>query len=105
MACIFAIPFSFFFFGSHPQHMDVPRLGVESEPQTPAYTIATALLDPSHICTLHHSSWQRQILNHQGRPGIKPTYSRTLGQVLNSLSHNGNSTNHFSWHDPNSKFK
>jgi len=51
----------FVFLGPHPQHMEVPRLGVESELQLPAY--ATAMPDPSHICDLHHKSWQRQILN------------------------------------------
>ena len=35
--------------------MEVPRLGVESELQLPAYTTATATLDPSHICDLHHT--------------------------------------------------
>ena len=43
--------------------MEVPRLGVESEPLLPAYTTATATQDPSHICDLHHSSRQRQIPN------------------------------------------
>ena len=38
--------------------MEVPRLGVESELQPPAYTTATAMLDPSCICDLH-----RRILN------------------------------------------
>ena len=43
--------------------MEVPRLGVESELQLLAYTTATAMQDPSHICDLHHSLWQCQILN------------------------------------------
>ena len=43
--------------------MEVPRLGVEAELQLPAYTIATAMCDLSHICDLHHSLWQCQILN------------------------------------------
>ena len=43
--------------------MEVPRLGDESELQQPAYTIATATLDLSRICNLHHSSWKRHILN------------------------------------------
>ena len=51
------------FLGPHPQHMEVPRLRVESELQLPAYTTATATPDPSHICSLHCSSQQRQILN------------------------------------------
>ena len=43
--------------------MEVPRLEVESELQPPAYTAATATWDPSHVCELHHSSRQHQILN------------------------------------------
>ena len=43
--------------------MEVPCLGVESEPQLLAYAIAEATPDPSHICNLHHSSWQCQILD------------------------------------------
>ena len=45
------------FLGPHPQHVEGPRLGVRSELQLPAYTSATATLDPSCICDLHHSSW------------------------------------------------
>ena len=43
--------------------MEVPRLGVESELQLLPYTTATATWDPSHICSLHHSSQQCQIHN------------------------------------------
>ena len=43
--------------------MEVPRLGVESELQLPAYTIATAAQDPSCVCDLHRSSRQHKILN------------------------------------------
>ena len=53
----------FFFFGLHSWHMEVPRPGVKSEPQLPAYTTATTTQDPSHVCDLHHSLWQHQILN------------------------------------------
>ena len=53
----------FFFLGMHPQYMEVPRLGVKPELQPPAYTIDTSTPDPSHICDLHHSLWQCQILN------------------------------------------
>ena len=42
--------------------MEVPRQGVESELQLLAYTTATATWDPSCVCSLHHSSWQRRIL-------------------------------------------
>ena len=43
--------------------MEVPRLGVLSEVQLPSYSTATAMPDLSHICNLHHSSRQHQILN------------------------------------------
>ena len=55
--------FFFFFLGPRLQHMAVPSLGVKSELQLPAYTTATAMSDPSHICNLHHSSQQFWILN------------------------------------------
>ena len=42
---------------------EVPRLQVESELQLLAYTVDTVTQDPSHICDLHHSSGQHQILN------------------------------------------
>ena len=43
--------------------MEIPRLGVQSELQLPAYTTATATPDPSHVCDLHHCSQQCRILN------------------------------------------
>ena len=43
--------------------MKVPRLGVKSELQLPAYTTDTAMQDLSHLCNLHHSSWHRRIPN------------------------------------------
>ena len=47
-------PFFFFFYflGPHLWHMDVPRLGVESELHLQAYTTATATSDPSHVFNL-----------------------------------------------------
>ena len=53
----------FAFLGLHSQHMEVSRLGVESELQLLAYITATATPDPSQVCNLHHSSWQCWILN------------------------------------------
>ena len=61
--------FSFFLFSfclfraALRRHMEVPRLGVESQLQLPAYTTATAMPDSSLVCNLHHSSQQCQILN------------------------------------------
>ena len=57
------IVYNFFFLGSHQRHTEVPRLGVEYELQLLAYTTATAMENPSHICDPHHSPWQWQILN------------------------------------------
>ena len=48
----------FCFLRPHWQHVDVPRLRVESELQRPAYTTATATWDPSRVCDLHHTSGQ-----------------------------------------------
>ena len=52
---------SFVFLGQHPWQMEVPRLGVESDLQLPAYT--TAMMDSIHICDLHRSSRQRWTLS------------------------------------------
>ena len=54
---------SFIFLGLNLQHMEVPRIGVESELQLPAYTTATAMSGLSHFCKLQHSSWHYWILN------------------------------------------
>ena len=59
----FNLPNDFFFFflfflGPHLHHMDVPRLGVDSELLLPVYTTTTGMPDLSHIFNLHHSTWQ-----------------------------------------------
>ena len=60
--CVFVCLFvCFCFLRPHTEHMEIPRLGVESELQLQAHT--TAAWDPSHICDLRHSSLQRWILN------------------------------------------
>ena len=55
---------SFVHLGPHQWHVEVPRLGVESELLLLAYVRATATPDLSRVCGLHHSSWQHRILNH-----------------------------------------
>ena len=60
--------FCFCSLGPHPQHMEVSRLGVESELQLPVYTTATAMWDLRHVWDLHHSSRPRQIPD----PPIEP---------------------------------
>ena len=64
--------------GANRQNMEVPRLGVKSELQLPAYTTATAIQDWSHGYDLHCSSCQCRILTHWAGPGIEPTSSWTL---------------------------
>ena len=71
--------------------MEVPRLGVESELQPPACTTATATLDPSHVCDLHHSSWQHWILHPLIKARDQIRILMDASWVLNPLSHNGNS--------------
>ena len=58
------------FLGPHPRHMEVPRLGVETELQLLAYTTATVTWDPSCTYTIAHSN--TGFLTHWVRPGIKP---------------------------------
>ena len=53
----------FCFLGLHPWHLEVPRLGVQSELLLLAYATATATPDLSLFCDLPHSSQQCQILN------------------------------------------
>ena len=55
--------FVFVFLRPNLWHMEVPRLGIQSELQLLAYATATAMPDPSLVWDLHHSSWQRQILD------------------------------------------
>ena len=61
----FFLFFLLVFLGLHPWHMEVSRLGVESELQLPPYTTATATATPdlSRICNPHHSSWPHWILS------------------------------------------
>ena len=67
--------FSFAFLGPHLQHTEVSRLGVESKLQLLVYTTATATQDLSCVWDLHHSSWQRRILNPLSEIRVKPTAS------------------------------
>ena len=55
---------------SHLQHMEVHRLGLESELQLLAYATAVAMPDPSLVCNLNYSSQQCRILNPRVRPGL-----------------------------------
>ena len=48
--------FFFFFLELPPQHMEVPRLEVQSELQLLAYARVTATPDLSRVCDLHYGS-------------------------------------------------
>ena len=72
-------------------HMEVSGLGVLSELQLPACPTAVAMPDPSHICDLCHCLWQCWILHLLNEARDQTHTLRTLYQVLNPLSHNGNS--------------
>ena len=79
------------FLGLHLRHKEIPRLGVESELQLPDYSTATATQDLSCIWDLHHSSQQCRILNPLSEAGDQTCILMDTSQVLNPLSHNGNS--------------
>ena len=80
---------SFVFLGPHPRHMEVPRLGVESELQLLAYATATAAPDLSCVCDLHHSSWQRWILNPRSEARDRTCNLRVPSQIRCPLGHTG----------------
>ena len=83
--------FFFCFLGLHPQHMEVPRPGVESELHLPAYATATATPDHSYVCDLHHSSWQHWILNPLSEARARTRILMESSRVCNPLSHSRNS--------------
>ena len=71
--------------------MEVPRLGIASELQLPAYTTATATGNLSRVRDLHHSSWRCQILNPLSEARDQTCILMDTSWILNPLSHNGNS--------------
>ena len=71
--------------------MAISRLGVELELQLPAYARATAMLDPSRVCNLHHSSCQRRTVNLLREASDRTHILMDTGWVLNLLGHNENS--------------
>ena len=57
-----------------------------------AYTTVTAMPDPSHICKLHHSSWQRWILNPLSEARDETCILMDTSWIHEPLSHNENSS-------------
>ena len=74
--------FIFVFLELHPWHMEVPRLGAESELQLPAYVTAAAMQDSSCICNLLHSSGNTTSLTHWTRPGVEAVSSWILVRFI-----------------------
>ena len=67
------------------------RVMGQLELQLLTYTTATAMLDLSHLCELHRRLWQHQILNPLSKARERTWIPMDTNQVLNPLSHNGNS--------------
>ena len=78
--CFFFLYIFLVFLGLYPRHVDVPRLGVESKPQSWPHQIRAT----SSICAAAYGNGGS--LTHWVRLGIKPS------QILNPLSHNRNSS-------------
>jgi len=72
-----------------------PRPGVTSELQLPAYTTGTATPDQRFVCDLHHSSWQRWILNPLSEAREGKCVPMDTSWIPNPMSHNGNSKRPF----------
>ena len=77
----FTFLFVCLFLGLHLQHMEIPRLGVESELQLLGYTIATAMWDLSCICDLYRSSQQHRIPNPLHKARVQPCILMDPGWV------------------------
>ena len=71
-----------------PAAYEVPRLGIKSDLQLQACTTATAMLDPSQICNLHHSLQQHWIHNPLSEAGDGICILMDTSQVFNLMSQN-----------------
>ena len=63
------------------QHMEVPRLRVESELRPLSYVSATVTLDSRHICDLYHSSWQHWIRKPLSEARDRPPVLMDVSQI------------------------
>ena len=70
--------------------MEVPRPGVQSELQPPAYPTTTAMRDPSCVFHLHHSSQQHWILNPLGEARDRTLNLMVPSQICFPLCHDRN---------------
>ena len=88
---IFSFFFFFWFLGPYLWYMEVPKLRVELELKLPAYITATTIWNLSHVCVLHPSSWQHQMLDPMSEARDQTRILRDISRVPNPLSHNRNS--------------
>ena len=73
------LPLKYYFLGGlHPQHMEVPRLGVESELQLLAYATATATGSRAASANYTAADGNARSLTHWARPGMEPASSWIL---------------------------
>ena len=79
------------FLWPHLQHTEVPRLGIESELQLPAYTTVTAMPDTNCKCDLCQSLQRHQILKPLSKARDLTHFLMCTSQI-NSLYHNRNSS-------------
>ena len=77
------------FLGLHPQHMKVPRLGVQLELQLLACDTGIAMPDLSCVRNLHHSSRQSQVLNPLSEASYQTHVLMDTSWVCQPLSHKG----------------
>ena len=83
-----SLPCFFFFFvflGLCPWHMEIPRLGVESEMQLLSYATATQGL--SHVCDLCQSVQQHQILHLLSKARDRSCILMDASGACNLLNH------------------
>ena len=71
--------------------MEVPRPGIKSQLQLPAYTTATATWNWATSMTYTTAFGNAGFLTSWANSGVEPASSGALCWVLNLLSHNGNS--------------
>ena len=75
----------FCFLGLHSWHMEVRRLGGESELQLPAYATATTMRDLGRIHNLYTTArGNAGSLTHRVRPGVEPASSWMLIRFADS---------------------
>ena len=91
---IYIYIYIFSFLEPYLWHVEVPRIGGESELQLPVYTTATATPDPNCICDICHSSPRCWILNPLSKARDQTCILTDASWILNPLSHNGNSSSY-----------